>query len=217
MPGFQPGVTINEQSQLAVTTGLRASSYEPGFRDLALPLNPLEDFQYVDTRGLASSVSKISVFPTEISVSGLGILLYEYFSPNTGMTVGWIMAVRMASSCIACCIFHIISIPFNCSDTAFRVAEAMIGTKVIIFFVAPCLLCFSNLAREHIPGSLAISHLRNRAEISHMIMNPKQNVVQVTKPARSTMLMWRGLFLKSSSHFSGLKSKCYSPVIILRI
>ena len=150
MPGFQPGVTINEESQLAVTTGLRASSYEPGFRDLALPLNHLEDFQCVDTRGMASSVSKISVFPTEISVSGLGILLYEYFSPNTGMTVGWIMAVRMASSCIACCIFHIISIPFNCSDTAFRVAEAMIGTKVIIFFVAPCLLCFSKFgARTH--------------------------------------------------------------------
>ena len=76
MPGFQPGVTINEQSHLAVMMGLifRASSYEPGFRDLALPLNPLEDFQCVDTRGLASSVSKISVFPTEISVSGLGIL-----------------------------------------------------------------------------------------------------------------------------------------------
>ena len=39
----------------------------------------------------------------------------------------------MASSCIACCIFHIISIPFNCSDTALRVVEAMIRAKVKIF------------------------------------------------------------------------------------
>ena len=44
----------------------------------------------------------------------------------------------MASSCIACCIFHIISIPFNCSDTALGVAEAMmIGAKVKYKF-----LCF---------------------------------------------------------------------------
>ena len=92
MPGFQPGVTINEQSQLAVTTGLRASSYEPGFRDLALPLNPLEDFQCVDMRGLASSVSKISVFPTEISVSGLGIFAIWILQPeywdDSGMNSG---------------------------------------------------------------------------------------------------------------------------------
>ena len=43
----------------------------------------------------------------------------------------------------ACCIFHIISIPFNCSDTALRVTKAMIGAKV-----SPCLLCFLNLAPE---------------------------------------------------------------------
>ena len=39
----------------------------------------------------------------------------------------------MASSCIACCNFHIISILFNCSDTALRVTEAMIGPRVKIF------------------------------------------------------------------------------------
>ena len=66
---------------------------------------------------------------------------YEHFSPVTGMKAGWILVVWMA--CIACCIFHIISIPFNCSDTALRVAKAMIGAKVL-----PCLLCFSNLAPE---------------------------------------------------------------------
>ena len=50
------------------------------------------------------------------------------------MKAGRILAVRMAPSCIACCIFHIISIPFNCSDTALAVAETMIiGVKVKIF------------------------------------------------------------------------------------
>ena len=45
----------------------------------------------------------------------------------------------MASPCIACCIFHIISIPFNCSDTALRVTDAKIGPKVKI-------LCFAMIA-----------------------------------------------------------------------
>ena len=39
----------------------------------------------------------------------------------------------MASSRIACCIFHIISVPFNCSDTALRVTDAKIGLKVKMF------------------------------------------------------------------------------------
>ena len=43
----------------------------------------------------------------------------------------------------ACCIFQIVSIPFNCSDIALRVAKAMIGMKVL-----PCLLSFSNFAPE---------------------------------------------------------------------
>ena len=50
-----------------------------------------------------------------------------------GWTAGWILVVRMASSFIACCILHIISIPFNCSDTALRVTDAKIGPKVKIF------------------------------------------------------------------------------------
>ena len=74
-----------------------------------------------------------------VSVTGLEILPYEHFSPLTGKKVGCILAVQMVSSCIACCIFHIISIPFNCSDTALRVAEAMIGAKVK-------LLCFAMFA-----------------------------------------------------------------------
>ena len=48
---------------------------------------------------------------------------YEHFSSVTRMKAGWILASRMVSSCIACCILHIISFPFNCSDAAWRVAD----------------------------------------------------------------------------------------------
>ena len=48
-----------------------------------------------------------------------------------GWMAGRILAVWMASSCIACCIFHIISIPFNCSDTALRITDGKIGQKVM--------------------------------------------------------------------------------------
>ena len=75
----------------------------------------------------------------EISVTGLEILPYEHFSPVTGKKAECILAVQMESSCIACYIFHIISIPFNCGDTALRVAEAMIGAKVKF-------LCFAMFA-----------------------------------------------------------------------
>ena len=58
----------------------------------------------------------------------------------------------MASSCIACCNFHIISIPFNYSDTALRVTEAMIGPKVkIIFLCFAMFALFSNLVPELVP------------------------------------------------------------------
>ena len=79
----------------------------------------------------------------------------------------------MASSCIAFCIFHIISIPFNCSDTAARVAKAMIGAKVIIFVF--CHVCsVSRVSHQNSsPGSLAFFRLGNWAEISHM--NPRRN------------------------------------------
>ena len=74
--------------------------------------------------GRAGSVPKISV-------SELEILPYEHFIPVTGMNVGMNSGgPAMASSCIACSIFHIISIPFNCSDTASRVTDAQIGQKV---------------------------------------------------------------------------------------
>ena len=83
-----------------------------------------------------------------------------------GMKAGWTLAVWMPLSCIAFCIFHIISIPFNCSDTTIRVTEAMIGVKGVCFV--------SRIWRQDSsPGSLAFPHLGNRDEISHM--NPRQN------------------------------------------
>ena len=148
---------------------LRSSSHEPGFRDLALPLNPLWNFRFVHMRGGTVSVPKMSV-------RGLEILPYEHFIPITGIKVGWILAVWMALSCITCCIFHIISIPFNCSDTALGVAEAMIGMKVNFFVFRD--VCFVSRIWYQIssPVSLAFSHLGNRAEISHM--NPRWNASQ---------------------------------------
>ena len=79
----------------------------------------------------------------------------------------------MASSCISCFIFHIISIPFNCSDTALRVPEAMIGVKFKIFvFHHVCFVSRQIWCQNSYPGSLAFSHLRNQAEISQM--NPRR-------------------------------------------
>ena len=130
-------------------------------------------FHCVHMRGRVGSVPEISVFPTGISVSGLKILPYELFSPVTGILAGWILAARMASSFIAYCVFHIISIPFNCIDTALRVAQAMVGAKVRIFVF--CHICFvSRISRQNSSrGFLAFFHHGNRAEISHM--NPKRN------------------------------------------
>ena len=97
---------------------------------------------------------------------------YEHFSPVTGMKAGWILASRMASSRIACNIFHFTSIPFNCSDTALKVGKAMIVTKFIIF-CSPCLLRFSNFAPELVPRIFGLFHLGNRAEISDV--NTRRN------------------------------------------
>ena len=58
---------------------LRASSYDPGrpgwlgFRDLAWPLFSLLKYRCVHTRGRAGPVTEISVFATEISVTGMKI------------------------------------------------------------------------------------------------------------------------------------------------
>ena len=84
-----------------------------------------------------------------------------------------ILAARMALSCFACCVFHIISIPFNCSDTALRVAKSMVGAKVINIVFSHVCFVFRISRRHSSLGSLAFFNLGNRAEISHM--NSRQN------------------------------------------
>ena len=63
----------------------------------------------------------------------------KHFSSDTGMNAGWILRMNSAPSCFTCCIFHIMSIPFHKSDTAIRVAKAIICAEVIT-------LCFAMFA-----------------------------------------------------------------------
>ena len=53
-----------------------------GFRDLASPLFPSLKFRCVHMRGRADPVTEISVFATEISVTGMKIFPYEHSSPG---------------------------------------------------------------------------------------------------------------------------------------
>ena len=71
-------------------------------------------------------VSENSVFPTEISVSRLGILPYEHFIPLTADESGMNYSGGPDGIVLYCLLyFHIISIPFKCSDTALGVAETI--------------------------------------------------------------------------------------------
>ena len=69
---------------------IRASSSEPGqpgwlgFRDLASPLFSLKKYRRVHVRGRAGPVTEISVFATDISVTGMKIFPYEHSSSVTG-------------------------------------------------------------------------------------------------------------------------------------
>ena len=65
------------------------------------------------------------------------------------------------------CIFFIISIPFDNSDTAFRVSKAVTGAKVITL----CFTMFALFPEFRTTTRLRPSHLGNQAEISHM--NPR--------------------------------------------
>ena len=131
----------------------------------------------VDTKGWAGLVPEASVFPTAISVSGLKLLSYEHFSPVTGMKARWNLGSRWYCFAIyACCIFHIISIPFNCSDTALRVTKAMIGAKVIIFvFRHVCLFC--QISRQNSSTGLLCRpcHMNLRRNCSRKPGQPDQS------------------------------------------
>ena len=104
----------------------------------------------------------------------------------TEMKEGWVLRINSVPSFFVCCIFHIISIPFNCSDIAIRVAKTVIGAKVITlcFAIFASFLEFRTRTRCLQSVSSAFFHLGNRAEISHT--NPGGNW------SPSTGLMWRG-------------------------
>ena len=142
-------------------------------------------------RGWAGSVPEISVFRLESWWAGWRFCLMNTSAWLPGWKwdeFWWPAWHRLAL--LAVCVFHIISIPFSCSNTALRVAIAMVGAKVIIFVF--CQVCFVSQILHHNshPGSLAFFRLGNRAEISHN--EPKAKLVLVTGPARSTALTWRG-------------------------
>ena len=130
---------------------LRVSSYEPGFRDLAL---------------LASkfSVPETSVFPTAISVSGAETFVLWALQPGYRDESGIKSGVQMALFCHLCLLYFS---HHNCSDTALRVTKAMIGAKVIIFVFRHVCLFLEFRARTH-PQDYRPCHLAIRAENSHM-------------------------------------------------
>ena len=102
-------------------------------------------------------------------------------------------AARMASFCFAWWIFHIISNPFNCSDTAKRVAKAMIGVKEItrLRFAIYFCFCFSNFAPKLVPRIFGLFSSRKPGRI--FPYEPKAKFVLVSGPARLTGLIRRGL------------------------
>ena len=99
----------------------------------------------------------------------------------------------MASFCFAWWIFHIISNPFNCSDTAKGVAKAMIGVKEItrLCFAIYFCFCFSNFAPKLVPRIFGLFSSRKPGWI--FPYEPKAKFVLVSGPARLTGLIRRGL------------------------
>ena len=129
------------------------------------------------------TVKRLSV----ATVTWLFLACLSWSSLDINVSWSWILAVRMASSCIACCIFHII--PFNYSDTALRVAEAMIGAKVIIL-VFHHVCCFPNLAPELVPR--VFGRISSRKPGRNFSYESKGKFVPVTWPDQATGFMWRG-------------------------
>ena len=114
-------------------------------------------------RGRAGSVAEISVFPAGILASGLEMRPFQQFSPVTGMSSSNEFCIVLLCRCI----FFIISILFDNSDTAFRVSKAITGAKVITL----CFTMFALFPEFRATTRLRPSHLGNQAEISHM--NPR--------------------------------------------
>ena len=115
-------------------------------------------------------------------------LPYEHFSPVTGMKAGWILAVRMASSCIACCPHQ--KHPIQLQWYSFKSCRSYDRRKSYNCCVSPCLVCFSNFAPELVPR--IFGRFSTRKPGWNSSYEPKEKFVAITGLVRSTGLMWRG-------------------------
>ena len=131
--------------------------------------------------------------------------------------------VRRASFYIACCIFHIISISFNCSNTAIRVTKCMIGAKVItLCFAMFALFLEFGASQELVPRIFGLFSSRKQGwNFSHY--EPKAKLVPVTGlmwkvPKAEAFSIWLPRSLKRLfnewSYCSGLVVKRWSGHIV---
>ena len=135
---------------------LRASSYEPGFRDLALPLNSFVKFSMssYDRAGWLGS-RDLGFFNRDLGKRAENFAGYR---DESGMISNGPDGIVL--HCLLYMIFHIISTPFNCSDTALRVTKAIIGAKVIIFVFRRVCFVFRISRQNSSPRSLAFFSAR---------------------------------------------------------
>ena len=106
--------------------------------------------------------------------------------PVNGMKAGWILTARMALSELALpAVFYRHKNPINCSDTAFRVAEVMMGAKVkISVFCHVCLV-------SRIWCQISAPDLSSRKLGWNFSYEPKAKFIPVTRLAQSNGLMLR--------------------------
>ena len=122
------------------------------------PVSEISRYLYLDVFIWESRLARFPrsrFFPTGISVSGLGILPYD----SSGLLAGWKQDEfwpRWSRLALPAVFFPIMSIPVNCSDSALRVAKAMIGAKFIIF-VFRISAFFVPWCQNSSPGSLAFT------------------------------------------------------------
>ena len=118
-------------------------------------------------RGRADSAIEFAVFATEISVSGPEILPYEHFSPVTKMNSGGPDGIILHYLLY----FPLRKHPIQLQWYSFKSCRSYNRREIFVFRH----VCFvSRIWRQNSsPGTLAFSHLGNRAEISHM--SPRQN------------------------------------------
>ena len=97
------------------------------------------------------------------------------------MKAGWILRMNSASSCFACCIFHIITISFDNSDTAIRVAKAITGAKVTTLYFAMFALflefepqlVFCLFSPRKLGWDFSYEPIRAKKSLSHVAMVSK--------------------------------------------